>query len=80
MESLEPLLTVQELANYLGVPVATLYAWRYRGEGPVGFRVGKHVRYRWSDIEEWIRDGVRGAEVRRTSDRARTGARVGDRL
>jgi excisionase family DNA binding protein len=54
MEHLDQLLTVQELANYLGVPVATIYAWRYRHEGPPGFRVGRHVRFRRSDIEEWI--------------------------
>ncbi|MGH8936884.1 MAG: DNA-binding protein [Acidimicrobiia bacterium] len=29
------------------MPAATLYQWRYRGEGPRGFRVGKHLRYRW---------------------------------
>jgi excisionase family DNA binding protein len=50
----ERLLTVEELAEYLGVPVATIYAWRYRREGPPGFKVGKHVRYRWRDVEEWI--------------------------
>ncbi len=54
MERLDRLLSVGELAGYLGVPVATLYAWRYRGEGPPGFRVGRHVRYRWSDIQTWI--------------------------
>lgn len=54
MEHFDRLLTVQELANYLGVPVATIYAWRYRHEGPPGFRVGRHVRFRRSDIEEWI--------------------------
>ena len=46
----ERLLTVEELAEYLGVPVATIYAWRYRREGPSGFKVGKHVRYRWRDV------------------------------
>lgn len=56
MEHLDRLLTVQELANYLGVPVATIYAWRYRHEGPPGFRVGRHVRFRQSDIEEWLND------------------------
>lgn len=54
MESLEPLATVEELATYLGVPVATIYAWRYRREGPPGFRVGRHLRFRWSDVEDWI--------------------------
>jgi excisionase family DNA binding protein len=54
MEHDNRLLTVEELADYLGVPVATIYAWRYRREGPSGFRVGKHLRFRWRDVEEWI--------------------------
>ncbi|HKZ29218.1 MAG TPA: helix-turn-helix domain-containing protein [Acidimicrobiia bacterium] len=54
MEALDRLLTVEELAEYLGVPVATIYAWRYRHEGPPGFRVGKHLRYRSSDVDQWI--------------------------
>ncbi len=54
MEHEDRLITVQELADYLEVPVKTLYAWRYRREGPPGFRVGRHLRYRWADIERWI--------------------------
>jgi len=54
MDSLERLLTVEDLAEYLGVPVATLYAWRYRRHGPPGFRVGRYLRYRRADIDEWI--------------------------
>lgn len=34
------LLTIKELAEYLGVPVATLYQWRYRREGPRGVSCG----------------------------------------
>jgi excisionase family DNA binding protein len=48
------LLTVQDLATYLGVPTTTLYQWRYRREGPRGFRVGRHIRYQWTDVAEWI--------------------------
>ena len=54
MHELEALLTVQQLADYLGVPVTTLYQWRHRREGPSGFRVGRHLRYRRRDVEEWI--------------------------
>ncbi|MEX1005684.1 MAG: helix-turn-helix domain-containing protein [Acidimicrobiia bacterium] len=60
------LLTAEDLAAFLEVPVKTLYAWRYRGEGPIGFRVGKHIRYRWTDVERWIGDRVRVAESRRS--------------
>lgn len=48
------LLSPQQVAEYLGIPVATLYQWRYRREGPPGFRVGRHVRYRRSDVDAWI--------------------------
>lgn len=54
MDTNDRLFTINEVAEYLGIPVATLYQWRYRGEGPDGFRVGRHVRYRWSEIEAWI--------------------------
>lgn len=40
METLDRLLTTQQLADYLGVPVATLCTWRHEGVGPPGFRVG----------------------------------------
>ncbi len=54
METLDRLLSVDDLAEYLDVPKATLYAWRYRGQGPPSFRVGKHLRYRQSDVAHWI--------------------------
>ncbi len=59
METLDRLLTVEELADYLGVPVATLYQWRHRGEGPPGFRVGRYIRYQRTDVEQWIRDRLK---------------------
>ena len=58
MNNLEPLLSAQQLADYLEVPIATLYAWRHRGEGPPGFRVGRHIRYRRTDVELWIRGRI----------------------
>jgi excisionase family DNA binding protein len=49
-----PLATLEEVAAFLQVPVKTLYAWRYRGEGPCGHRVGRYVRFRWEEVEAWI--------------------------
>jgi excisionase family DNA binding protein len=54
MNNLDTLLSAQELADYLEVPIATIYSWRHRGEGPPGFRAGKHLRFRWADVERWI--------------------------
>lgn len=48
------LLSVEELADYLEVPVKTIYTWRHRNTGPQGFRVGKHLRFRWHDVQAWV--------------------------
>ena len=37
--------TVEETAQYLRVPPATLYQWRYLGIGPKAGRVGRFLRY-----------------------------------
>jgi excisionase family DNA binding protein len=50
----ERLMTLLEVSQLLGVPVATLYRWRHRGEGPTGYRIGRHVRYRRAAVEAWI--------------------------
>lgn len=73
------LLSAVELANYLDVPIKTLYAWRHWGEGPIGFTVGKHIRYRWSDVERWISNSVQFAETSRRTERIRARRRVGAR-
>ncbi len=54
MKRLDELLSPHDLAGYLDVPVKTVYGWRHRGLGPAGFRVGRHLRYRRSDVEDWI--------------------------
>lgn len=46
--------SLQELADYLGVPASTCYQWRHKGSGPRGIRVGRHVRYRPEDVETWL--------------------------
>ncbi len=63
MDQLNQLLTPQELSAYLGIPVATLYAWRYHGHGPTSFKVGKHLRYRRSDVALWIIQRIEVAVV-----------------
>lgn len=50
----ETLLSPEQLAYMLHVPLGTVYQWRYRGGGPKGIKVGRHVRYRMSDIDAWL--------------------------
>jgi hypothetical protein len=37
----ERLMTLLEVSQLLGVPVATLYGWRHRREGSAGYRIGR---------------------------------------
>lgn len=54
------LLSLEEVADWLGLSAHTLYQWRYRSrygakaEGPPGIRVGGRVRYRRADVEKWL--------------------------
>ena len=49
------LLSVDELAAYLGVPKKTVYGcWRQWGLR--GYRVGRHLRFRERHVEEWLRN------------------------
>lgn len=50
---MSPLVGIEDVARYLGVPVATVYAWRTRGTGPRAIRVGRHLRWRESDVLAW---------------------------
>lgn len=58
---LEKLWTVDELSEFVGVSVTTLYHWRCGGKGPKAIKVGRYLRYSESDIEEWLE--VLGSEV-----------------
>jgi len=50
----EQALSIKELAAQLHVSVQTLYDLRSQGRGPTGFRVGRHLRFRASEIEAWL--------------------------
>lgn len=51
---LVPLMSIEDLADFLGVPVATIYDWRVDGKGPCGVRVGRHVKFTQADVLAWI--------------------------
>lgn len=54
LSGLEPLLTIEALAEYLDVPVATIRDWRTDGKGPCAIRVGGRVRFAVSDVLHWL--------------------------
>jgi excisionase family DNA binding protein len=54
----ERLMSLTDVSQMLGIPVHTLYRWRHNGDGPVGYRVGRHVRYRREAVEAWLEQQV----------------------
>lgn len=52
----EPLMTTDEVAAYLRVPVATIYGWRHVDAAPRAMKVGRHLRFRRADVEAWLDD------------------------
>jgi len=59
------LLKPSDVADLLGVKESTLEAWRSRGTGPAlpFVKVGHAVRYRDTDIERVIADGLRDRDA-----------------
>ena len=53
-QKMERLLSVDEVAEFLGIPVATLYQWRHKGAGPDAYRVGRHLRYDPVAVRSWL--------------------------
>lgn len=51
---LELFLDVRQLAEYLGVPVSTVYEWRTHGRGPTAYRFGKHLKCTVTDLHAWV--------------------------
>ncbi|CUR58171.1 Phage transcriptional regulator, AlpA [metagenome] len=54
LSGLDPLLSIDELAEYLGVSIKTIYEWRQTGRGPVGIRMGRHLKFAVSDVRAWL--------------------------
>ena len=58
---LEPLIGVDELAEWLGVPIQTIYDWRLSGRAPRAHKIGKHLRFALSDVQAWLEEHHEGA-------------------
>lgn len=52
--ALPRLLTQKDLAEYLSKSTSWCERARWEGNGPRFVRLGRHVRYRASDVLEWI--------------------------
>jgi excisionase family DNA binding protein len=49
-------LSVDEVADYLGVSKDTVYAWVTQ-KGMPGYKVGRFWKFKHQDVDAWVRDG-----------------------
>jgi predicted DNA-binding transcriptional regulator AlpA len=54
--SMEPLWTTRQLAEFLNVTKETIDIWRYRGDGPPYLKLSRSVRYQPSAVYAWLED------------------------
>lgn len=47
--------TIEEVAEILRTPQATLRYWRYLNKGPRSFKIGRRVFYWRSEVYRWLR-------------------------
>lgn len=57
----EDFLTLTEVSAIVRVPVSTLRWWRYRGDGPRFFKIGRHLVTTIGDLTSWIEQQKRGS-------------------
>jgi excisionase family DNA binding protein len=50
----DEILTAQETADLLRVPLATLCRWCSTGTGPPYYRLGRYSRWRRSEVFTWL--------------------------
>jgi excisionase family DNA binding protein len=64
-------MTIDEVAAYTQIPKQTLYKMRTDNRGPRAAKLGRHLRYRRSDVDAWISSNL--------DDRSDRAARGGGR-
>ena len=55
------LIDTVQLAEYLGNEVNTCEGWRLKGIGPRYIKVGRLVRYRIENIDQWLESQTRNS-------------------
>jgi len=64
---MQKLLKPQEIADLLGVQLSTIYQWTHEGYIPY-IKVGRFVRFRESDVEQWLEKRLNQGRINRRVD------------
>ena len=59
--SQESLLSPKQAAIYLNLAVSSLAKWRVEGIGPRYTKLGSAVRYRRTDLDDWVGSRVQSS-------------------
>jgi predicted DNA-binding transcriptional regulator AlpA len=54
VETAESWLSADEVGEFLGVPITTVYTWNKNRTGPAYVSIGKHLRYSKGDVLIWL--------------------------
>jgi predicted DNA-binding transcriptional regulator AlpA len=47
-------LNAEEAAEYVGLSVSTMRAWRAAGTGPASYKIGRRVFYDIAELDRWV--------------------------
>lgn len=69
MRDTQALATIGEVSEFTRLPAATLRWQRHHGSGigALAIKVGKHLRWRWADIEKYLDEQAAAAAGQRVS-------------
>jgi len=70
LSPVERVISLSELCAHLHVTAQTIYDLRSQGRGPRGFRVGRELRFRISEVEAWLERMEQDDEHRHSAGRA----------
>lgn len=63
LPAMEPLMSIEEVANYLRVPVLTVRWLRQEGRFAPAIKVGRRLAWAQTDIAAWVASRREGSEV-----------------
>jgi len=66
-------LSVDEIADYLGVVKDTIYTW-VTSKGMPGHKVGRFWKFKKEDVDAWVREGGAAASSDEFDDKERRNA------
>ena len=52
----DQLWSIEQVAEFLNLPVGTIRKQRVEGKFAPGYRIGKHVRWKRSELLEWLEE------------------------